>query len=106
MCTIVSSYLNFFSFPGILPEMFDSLTKPVCPFIYFAGEYTSLEHMNTAHGAYLSGIRAADQIISNYCAKEPSKGKKVETSKEKTKKEKKSEKKRENQKDDKLKDEL
>ncbi|CAC5388619.1 unnamed protein product [Mytilus coruscus] len=91
---------------GILPEMFDSLTKPVCPYIYFAGEYTSLEHMNTAHGAYMSGIRAADQIISNYCAKEPLKGKKVETSKEKTKKEKKSEKKKENQNGDKLKDEL
>jgi hypothetical protein len=36
--------------------MMDALTKPICPYIYFAGEYTSLEHMNTAHGAYMPGV--------------------------------------------------
>ena len=49
--------------------MMDALTKPICPYIYFAGEYTSLEHMNTAHGAYMSGVNAAEQIISKLCDK-------------------------------------
>uniref|UniRef100_K1PP43 C2H2-type domain-containing protein n=1 Tax=Magallana gigas TaxID=29159 RepID=K1PP43_MAGGI len=40
------------------------LSEPRCPGLYFAGEYTITEHMNTAHGAYMSGIRAAEQNSS------------------------------------------
>lgn len=44
------------------------LQKPLCPFIYFAGAYTETRsYFETLHGAYNSGIRAANQIINNVC---------------------------------------
>jgi monoamine oxidase len=31
--------------------------------LYFAGEATNVEHYATAHGAYQSGLRVADEIL-------------------------------------------
>lgn len=50
--------------------MWNILSKPVCPYIYFAGEYTSLDGMLGAHGAYNTGVKAAEQIINGYCDRE------------------------------------
>ena len=42
------------------------LAKPIEHRIYFAGEATELNHFGTAHGAYLSGKRVADEIIRDF----------------------------------------
>lgn len=42
-----------------------TLAKPVAGRLYFAGEATSTTDPSTVHGAYLSGIRAADEILAN-----------------------------------------
>lgn len=53
---------------GITPEMLEVLKRPVCPHIYFAGAYTELSgHVDSIHGAYNSGIRAAEQILGGVC---------------------------------------
>lgn len=41
----------------------DTLGKPVAGRLYFAGEATSSRHYATVHAAYLSGVRAADEIM-------------------------------------------
>lgn len=41
------------------------LAKPIDDRVFFAGEATSTEFFATAHGAYLSGIRAADEVNRN-----------------------------------------
>jgi monoamine oxidase len=43
---------------------FDILAKEVNNKIFFAGEHTSKQYRGTAHGAYLSGEKAADKIIA------------------------------------------
>jgi len=40
----------------------DALAAPVGRRLFFAGEATSREHSATVHGAYLSGLRAAEEI--------------------------------------------
>ncbi|WP_186323920.1 flavin monoamine oxidase family protein [Bacillus thuringiensis] len=40
------------------------LAKPVGSRLFFAGEATSSEHAATVHGAYLSGVKAAEQMMS------------------------------------------
>ena len=40
------------------------LARPVENRVFFAGEATSQADYSTAHGAYLTGIRAADEVIS------------------------------------------
>ena len=53
---------------GNTADMWKTLQQPVCPYIYFAGAYTeSNNHIESLHGAYNSGVRAANQIISNVC---------------------------------------
>ncbi len=47
---------------------FRALRKPLVdkkdlPRVFFAGEHTSLEYPNTVHGAYLSGLEAANNIL-------------------------------------------
>jgi hypothetical protein len=32
--------------------------------LYFAGEATSIDFLNTAHGAFLSGKRTVDEVIN------------------------------------------
>jgi monoamine oxidase len=43
-------------------EDYDTLFEPVDDVLYFAGEATSREYPATVHGAYLSGVAAADEI--------------------------------------------
>lgn len=43
------------------PEDFEVLGTPVGP-IHFAGEHTDPSYFSTVHGAYLSGLRAAEEI--------------------------------------------
>ena len=40
------------------------LKAPLNDMLYFAGEATSLDFLNTAHGAYLSGRRAVEEVIN------------------------------------------
>ena len=43
-------------------EDYDALAEPVDDVLFFAGEATSREYPSTVHGAYLSGVRAAEEI--------------------------------------------
>ena len=53
---------------GSTPELWKTLQEPACPYIFFAGAYTeSSGHVDSLHGAYNSGIRAAEQLISHVC---------------------------------------
>ncbi|KAK7480900.1 hypothetical protein BaRGS_00027901, partial [Batillaria attramentaria] len=52
---------------GNTPDLWDTLAEPLCPYIYFAGEHTTYKGHGSLHGAYLSGLRAADQLLSGYC---------------------------------------
>lgn len=47
---------------GYTPELRQQLAAPLQGRLYFAGEATELRHFSTAHGAYLSGLRAAKEI--------------------------------------------
>ncbi len=53
-----------YSFTAVTTEMehFDQLADPVGR-VHFAGEHTHREYFSTAHGAYLSGVRAAAEVI-------------------------------------------
>ena len=44
---------------------FEILAKSIDKKLYFAGEHTSQSYRGTVHGAYLSGIREAENIIKN-----------------------------------------
>ncbi|XP_046374591.2 polyamine oxidase 4-like [Haliotis rufescens] len=79
-------------------SMWSTLSEPLCPYIYFAGEHTIFKGIGTLHGAYNSGIRAADQIMSELCeqrAREEEQRRQEEERKRKEKEEKKKEKKKE-----------
>jgi polyamine oxidase len=41
---------------------YDALFEPVDDVLYFAGEATSREYPATQHGAYLTGVAAANEI--------------------------------------------
>lgn len=45
-------------------SVFDELARPIDQRLFFAGEATSKQAYATVHGAYLSGLRAADEIIA------------------------------------------
>ena len=47
---------------GSMPEDFDRFTQPLGP-LHFAGEHTIFAYHGTVHGAYLSGVRAAEAIL-------------------------------------------
>ncbi|MFO0585932.1 MAG: NAD(P)/FAD-dependent oxidoreductase [Polyangiaceae bacterium] len=47
---------------GVTADTRAALTVPVNDRLYFAGEATHPDHFGTVHGAYLSGVRAAEQI--------------------------------------------
>jgi monoamine oxidase len=49
---------------GADPKLRRHLAKPIAGKLYFAGEATDYQYFGTAHGAYLSGLRAAAQIVS------------------------------------------
>ena len=47
---------------GSTPEMRDQLAHSVDSRLFFAGEATSRSYFGTVHGAYLSGVRAAEEV--------------------------------------------
>lgn len=49
---------------GCNPKHFKSLARSVDR-LFFAGEATTFLNQGTAHGAYLSGIRAADELLTS-----------------------------------------
>jgi len=48
---------------GAKPGMMDDLAANVNKMIYFAGEATNRKYPATVHGAYLSGVRAASELV-------------------------------------------
>ncbi len=48
---------------GSIPVMRDHLAESLGNTVFFAGEATERKHFGSAHGAYLSGLRAARQIM-------------------------------------------
>lgn len=48
---------------GATPEMRDHLAQPVDNRLFFAGEATSRQYFGTVHGAYLSGLQAAEALL-------------------------------------------
>lgn len=96
--------LGSVSYPrvGNMPDLLKSLQEPVCPYVFFAGAYTeTLSHVESLHGAYNSGVRAAEQFIKGICKKTKSSKKNM-----KQKNEKKTEVNKNSSKDKRKKDEL
>ncbi|MCF8259311.1 MAG: FAD-dependent oxidoreductase [Melioribacteraceae bacterium] len=54
-----------YSFAGVgnSPEFFDGWKETIEDRIFFAGEHTINDYRGTVHGAYISGIQAADKIL-------------------------------------------
>lgn len=48
---------------GYTPALRTELAKALGQKVFFAGEATEVQHFSTAHGAYLSGLRAAKEIL-------------------------------------------
>jgi len=49
---------------GSTPVMRKNLAAPLKGRLFFAGEATEQDYFSTAHGAYLSGLRAARQVLN------------------------------------------
>jgi len=49
---------------GSTPEMRTDLARSVSGSLFFAGEATERLYFQTVHGAYQSGLRAADEILA------------------------------------------
>jgi monoamine oxidase len=49
---------------GVSTDAYNILADAVSNRVFFAGEHTSQQYRGSVHGAYLSGIREADKIIS------------------------------------------
>jgi monoamine oxidase len=48
---------------GATPTLRQDLARPLRPSLFFAGEATEKDTFGTAHGAYLSGLRAAKEVF-------------------------------------------
>lgn len=48
---------------GSKPSMREQLAQPLESRLHFAGEATERDHFSTVHGAYLSGLRAAQEVM-------------------------------------------
>lgn len=48
---------------GGRPSQFETLAEPVEDLIFFCGEHTTFDYAGTTHGAYMSGLRAAEELI-------------------------------------------
>lgn len=48
---------------GVVPKMRQELAAPLEKSVFFAGEASNEDYFGTAHGAYLSGLRAAQEIL-------------------------------------------
>lgn len=55
---------------GASPDDYDELARPVGR-LYFAGEATNKEYSSTVHGAYLSGVRAAQEVMAQVVSAQP-----------------------------------
>jgi len=57
--------LGAYSFPrpGNRKSDFDDLGEPVADRLFLAGEHTIFDYAGTTHGAYMTGLRAAEYII-------------------------------------------
>lgn len=44
---------------------YDLLARPIGETLFFAGEATSRSHPATVHGAYISGLRAANEVLTS-----------------------------------------
>lgn len=57
--------LGAYAYPraGGRPGQFETLAEPVEDVVFFCGEHTTFDYAGTTHGAYLSGIRAAEELI-------------------------------------------
>jgi monoamine oxidase len=55
-----------FNAVGSTPSMRSTLASPLSEKVFFAGEATHSEYFATAHGAYLSGLLAAEAIVATY----------------------------------------
>lgn len=53
---------SFFA-AGSTPDHRRALASPIDGRVFFAGEATEVGHFGTAHGAYLSGVRAAREVL-------------------------------------------
>lgn len=53
-----------FASTGVRSSLFSEFETPIGNKLFFAGEHTSREYRGTVHGACLSGIRAAAQIVA------------------------------------------
>ncbi len=49
---------------GAVPRMRQELAAPLGRSVFFAGEASNQDYFGTAHGAYLSGLHAAKEILS------------------------------------------
>jgi polyamine oxidase len=49
---------------GAKTEYYDALARPIDDRVFFAGEATHRTYPGTVHGAYLSGIREANRVMS------------------------------------------
>lgn len=58
--------LGAYSFPGVgsTAEDFNCLAEPAGSRLFLAGEHTVFDYHGTAHGALMSGERAADQVLA------------------------------------------
>lgn len=54
-----------FTATGTLPLHFEALAKPAGPGLWLAGEHTIFDYHGTVHGAFMSGTRAAEQILAS-----------------------------------------
>lgn len=50
--------------PGNVKRDYDGLAEGIDGRLFLAGEHTIFDHAGTTHGAYLSGLRAAESVIS------------------------------------------
>ncbi|KXX82855.1 putative lysine-specific histone demethylase 1 [Madurella mycetomatis] len=50
--------------PGMKADDYDTMARPVGN-LFFAGEHTCGTHPATVHGAYLSGLRAASEVLDS-----------------------------------------
>ncbi|MFN6262748.1 MAG: flavin monoamine oxidase family protein, partial [Chromatiaceae bacterium] len=59
------SYGSYSFLPvGATPAMRQHLAAPLGQQVFFAGEATHPDYAGTAHGAYLSGLAAAKQMLA------------------------------------------
>ena len=49
--------------PGNKKSDFDGLSKAIEDCLFLAGEHTLFDYAGTTHGAYMSGLRAAEEVI-------------------------------------------